>query len=270
MPGGAEGSVAHIAGLFAEDRARVFPKVSVASLADSSTRMFSRTHGRADADHAAFIEVAKKQHLANVRNVARDFLGAGVCQSRASISYSSGCGSKCSEVVLTSFSLTRMAPCRRCTGVGTNATSTLRPSASSPRSRNGPSASTCPWRRGRPRGRAAFLVDAGVLVRTLEFDELVEVCARSRERTPEWSDSMHDDPLQPIWSTIPSRRQMTTAPESRAVTFHSRANEGASRESAGTVKGQDRFLNQPEARKLASSFSRNGTGHGRLTITPLR
>src|SRR5579864_6066372 len=73
-----EGSVAHIAGLFAEDRAQQFffrRQRGFALWSDLANQDVSGAHGRANADHAAFIEVAKK-HFADVGNIARDFLRA--------------------------------------------------------------------------------------------------------------------------------------------------------------------------------------------------
>ena len=73
-----EGSVANVAGLFAEDRAQQFffrRERGFALGRDLADQDVSRPHGRADADHAAFVEVAK-EHFADVGNIARDFLGA--------------------------------------------------------------------------------------------------------------------------------------------------------------------------------------------------
>ena len=58
------------------------------------------------------------------------------------------------------------------------------------------------------------------------------------------------------WSTIPSRRQMTTAPESRAVTRSMPVpTSGASPWIKGTAW---RCMLEPIKARLASSFSRNG------------
>src|SRR5258706_232004 len=70
--------VANIAGLFTEDGAQQFffrRQRGFALGRNFSYQNISRTDGRADADDAAFIEVAE-EHLADVWNIARDFLGA--------------------------------------------------------------------------------------------------------------------------------------------------------------------------------------------------
>ena len=58
------------------------------------------------------------------------------------------------------------------------ATRTLRPSASSPLSVHGPSASTCPRDHALAALHERDLVDAGVLVGTLELDQRVDIHAR--------------------------------------------------------------------------------------------
>src|SRR5258706_1960016 len=73
-----ERSVANIAGLFTEDCAQQFffrRQRGFALGRNFPNQDVSRTDGRADTDDAAFIEVAE-EHLADVGNVARDFLGA--------------------------------------------------------------------------------------------------------------------------------------------------------------------------------------------------
>ena len=73
-----EGSVANVAGLFAEDGAQQFffrRQRGFALGRDLADQDVSGPHGRADADHAAFVEVAQER-FADVGNVARDFLGA--------------------------------------------------------------------------------------------------------------------------------------------------------------------------------------------------
>ena len=73
-----ERSVANIAGLFAEDGAQQFffrRQRGFALGSDLADQDVAGTHGGADANHAAFVEVAE-EHLADVGNVARDFLGA--------------------------------------------------------------------------------------------------------------------------------------------------------------------------------------------------
>ena len=73
-----EGSVANVAGLFAEDGAQQFffrRQRGFALGCDLADQDVSGPDGRADADHAAFVEVAQER-LADVGNVARDFLGA--------------------------------------------------------------------------------------------------------------------------------------------------------------------------------------------------
>ena len=60
------------------------------------------------------------------------------------------------------------------------ATSTLRPRASSPRSVAGPSAITWPARHAVAAPHDGLLVDAGVLVRALELDQVVDVDVAGR------------------------------------------------------------------------------------------
>src|SRR5713226_619628 len=73
-----ERSVANIAGLFAEDGAEQFFFRRERGLAlgrDLADKDVTRLHDRADADDAAFVEVAEER-LADVGNIASDFLGA--------------------------------------------------------------------------------------------------------------------------------------------------------------------------------------------------
>src|SRR5258708_25387853 len=73
-----ERSVAHVAGFFAEDRAEEFLFRRQGGFAlgrNFANEDVARLHDRADADYAAFVEVAKER-LADVGDVARDFLGA--------------------------------------------------------------------------------------------------------------------------------------------------------------------------------------------------
>src|SRR5712664_1025935 len=73
-----ERSVANVAGLFTEDGTQQFffrRKRGFAFGRDLADKNVAGLHHRADADHTAFVEVAK-EGLADVGNVARDFLGA--------------------------------------------------------------------------------------------------------------------------------------------------------------------------------------------------
>ena len=73
------------------------------------------------------------------------------------------------------------------------ATSTLRPSASSPRSVHGPSASTCPASDALALAHHRPLVHAGVLVRALELGQRVDVRA---EVLLAFGADAHDDALR--------------------------------------------------------------------------
>src|SRR5580692_10150509 len=79
----------------------------------------------------------------------------------------------------------------------------------------------------------------------------------SRLSTPEWSLSTRTMMRsESTWSTMPSRLQSTTAPESRAVTRSMPVpTSGASPRMSGTAW---RCLLEPMSARLASSFSRNG------------
>ena len=79
----------------------------------------------------------------------------------------------------------------------------------------------------------------------------------SRLSTPEWSDSTRTMMRSlSTWSTTPSRRQMTTAPESRAVTRSMPVpTSGDSPRISGTAW---RCMLEPMSARLASSFSKNG------------
>src|SRR5882762_8561332 len=73
-----ERSVAHVAGFFAEDGAEEFLFRRQGGFAlgrNFANEDVARLHDRADADDAAFVEVAKER-LADVGDVASDFLGA--------------------------------------------------------------------------------------------------------------------------------------------------------------------------------------------------
>src|SRR5882672_6691875 len=73
-----ERSVAHVAGFFAEDGAEEFLFRRQGGFAlgrNLANEDVARLHDRADADDTAFVEVAKER-LADVGDVARDFLGA--------------------------------------------------------------------------------------------------------------------------------------------------------------------------------------------------
>ena len=73
-----ERSVANVAGFLAEDGAQQFlfrSKRRFALGRDLADQNVARADGRADANHAAFVQIAKER-LADVGNVARDFLGA--------------------------------------------------------------------------------------------------------------------------------------------------------------------------------------------------
>src|SRR6267143_3470262 len=73
-----ERSVAHVAGLFTEDGAQQFffrRKRGLALGRDFADEDIAGLHDRADADNSAFVEVAKER-LADVGNIASDFLGA--------------------------------------------------------------------------------------------------------------------------------------------------------------------------------------------------
>ena len=72
-----ERSVANVAGLFAEDRAQQLffrRQRGFALRRNLADQNVARLHGRADADHAALVEIAQEA-LVDVGNVPRDFLG---------------------------------------------------------------------------------------------------------------------------------------------------------------------------------------------------
>src|SRR5204863_8450882 len=72
-----ERSVANIAGFFAEDGAQQLffrRERGFALRRDLSDKNVARFYHRADADYSAFVQVAQER-LADVRNVASDFLG---------------------------------------------------------------------------------------------------------------------------------------------------------------------------------------------------
>jgi hypothetical protein len=79
----------------------------------------------------------------------------------------------------------------------------------------------------------------------------------SRLSTPDWSDSTRTmTRSESTWSTMPSRRQTITAPESRAVTRSMPVpTSGASPRISGTAW---RCMFEPINARFASSFSRNG------------
>src|SRR6266849_1808457 len=79
-----ERSVAHVAGLFTEDGTQQFffrRKRGLALGRDFADQNVARLHDRADADDAAFVEVAEER-FADVGNVASDFLGAKLSVAR--------------------------------------------------------------------------------------------------------------------------------------------------------------------------------------------
>jgi hypothetical protein len=97
-----------------------------------------------------------------------------------------------------------------------NATSTLRPSASSPSSVDGPSAMMSPASTHVAHLHQRTLVDAGVLVGALELRRAVDVDAGLR---PDRSSvARMTIRVASTWSTTPVRRAAIAAPESRATT----------------------------------------------------
>ena len=97
-----------------------------------------------------------------------------------------------------------------------NATSTLRPSARSPRSVEGPSAMMSPLSHAVADAHQRLLVDAGRLVRALELHQPVDVDAGlGRHRVS--SVARMTIRVASIWSTMPVRRAAIAAPESRAT-----------------------------------------------------
>jgi hypothetical protein len=136
-----------------------------------------------------------------------------------------------------------------------NATSTLRPSASSPSSVDGPSAMMSPASHRVAHLHQRPLVDAGVLVRALELQQVVDVDAR-RGVADILGRAHHDAGGASIWSTTPARLATIAAPESRATTrFHAGADERRLGRMSGTAW---RCMFEPISARLASSFSRNG------------
>ena len=105
------------------------------------------------------------------------------------------------------------------------ATSTLRPSASSPRSVEGPSAMMSPLATDVADPHQRTLVDAGVLVRALELHQPVDVDARlGRIESPRSRGSTMR--VASTWSTTPVRRAAIAAPEvARHHAFHAGADE---------------------------------------------
>ena len=72
-----ERRVLHVAGFFAEDRAEQFlfrRQLGFALRRHLAHQNVARLHGRADADDAAFVQIAQER-FGDVRNIARDFLG---------------------------------------------------------------------------------------------------------------------------------------------------------------------------------------------------
>ena len=136
------------------------------------------------------------------------------------------------------------------------ATSTLRPSASSPSSVHGPSARTWPFEHLLADPDDRPLVDAGVLVRPLELGQLVDVGAHLARHLGLALDA-HDDALAvDVVDRCRRAAPATTAPESRAVMYSMPVpTYGASARSSGTAW---RCMFDPISARLASSFSRNG------------
>jgi len=101
------------------------------------------------------------------------------------------------------------------------------------------------------------LADASVLVRTLEFDELIDVRAHfAAQHAGVIGLDAHDDALgvNLVDDTF-ALTQHDRAGIARGDTFHARATSGASPRMSGTAW---RCMFEPINARLASSFSRNG------------
>src|SRR5271166_5184077 len=84
-----ERSVAHIAGLFAEDGAQQLffrrePRLALRR--DFAHQDVARLHGRADADDAAFVEIAQRR-FADVGNITRDFFRSQLGVARLDLEF---------------------------------------------------------------------------------------------------------------------------------------------------------------------------------------
>ena len=136
---------------------------------------------------------------------------------------------------------------------GMNATSTLRPSASSPCSVAGPSAITCPFRTRVPGRTIGFW-----LMQVLWFERwyLIRLMMSTLDAMPSSSSGLTTMRDASTDSTTPSRLATTVTPESRATTASMPVpTSGASVRSSGTAW---RCMFEPISARLASSFSRNG------------
>src|ERR1700674_4396092 len=191
-----EGSVAHIAGLFTEDRAEQFffrRERGFALRSDLADQDVSRTHGSANADYAAFIEVAKK-HFADVGNIARDFLGAEFRVPRLDFVFldvNGGVVVVLDQLFADQDGVLEVVPAprherdqnvaaeREFAAIGARAVG-----------------QDLPLPDAVAHAHERLLVDAGVLVGTLELDELVDVRAHfAREHARVVGFDANDDPL---------------------------------------------------------------------------
>src|SRR6202521_5971455 len=173
--GAVERSVANIAGLFAEDGAEQFlfrRERGFALGRNLADKNVTRLHDRADADDSAFVEVAKKR-LADVGNIASDFLGAelGVaCFDFVLLDVNRGV-----VIVLDQLFADQDGVFEVVAAPGEEGHENVAAESKLPAFRARAVGKYLPLLHAVAYANQRLLADASVLVRTLELDELIDV-----------------------------------------------------------------------------------------------
>src|ERR1019366_6707342 len=172
-----EGSVANVAGLLTENRAQQFffrRQSGFALGSDLADQNVAGTHGRANANHAAFIEVAEK-HLADVGNIARDFLGTQLGVARLDFVFLDV--DRGVVVILDKLLADQDGVLEVIAAPGKERDQDVAPQRQLAALGARPVGQHLALTDAVADADQRLLVDAGVLVRTLELDELVDVGA---------------------------------------------------------------------------------------------
>src|SRR5439155_1344803 len=172
-----ERSVANIAGLFAEDGAKQLFFRCEGGFAlgrDLANKNVTRLHDRADADDAAFVEVAE-EGLADVGNIASDFLGAELGVARFDLVLLDV--DRGVVVVLDQLFADQDGVLKVVAAPGHEGHEHVAAESQFTALRAGAVGKNLPFLHAVTDANQRLLADASVLVRTLEFDELIDVRA---------------------------------------------------------------------------------------------
>src|SRR5882672_9374453 len=191
-----ERSVANIAGLLAEDGAEELFFRGERGLAlgrDLADKNVSRLHDRADADDAAFVEVAEER-LADIGNIASDFLGAEL--GVAGFDFILLDVNRGVVVVLDQLFADQNGVFEVVTAPREEGHENVAAESKLTAFRARAVGKNLPLLHAVAYANQRFLADASVLVRTLEFDELIDVRAHfAAEHAGVIGFHAHDDAL---------------------------------------------------------------------------